>query len=88
MRCAFTGRSGSRRAEALDRGHGTAAAVGNTGPPRATSLERQHRTDEHREHAPADSLVAGERVAQPVRRCEPPLPGRQAILTNLESVAK
>jgi hypothetical protein len=63
-----------RRPEALDRGDGPTAAVGGTATPRATSLEGQHRTDEHSEHAPAEPLVVRERVAQPVRRGEHPLP--------------
>jgi len=55
-----------------------AAAVESTSPPRATSFAGQHRTDEHREHAPAEPLVVGERVPQPVRGGEHPLSCGQA----------
>jgi len=77
-----------RRAEALDRGDGATAAVGDAAPPRASPLEGQHRTNEHREHAPAERLVVGERVAQPARRGEHPLPDREAAEHVIDQVCR
>lgn len=68
---------GCGRAEALDRSDRTAAAVRDTAPPRTAPLGGQHRTEEHREHAPAEPVVVRERVAQPVRRGEYPLADRE-----------
>ena len=77
-----------RRPEALDRGDGPTAAVGDIAPPRPTSLEGQHCTNERPEHAPAELLVVGERVAQPVRRGEHPLPDRQAAEHIVDEVCR
>lgn len=65
-----------RRAEALDRGHGSAAGISDPVPLGSATLEGQQSPDEDGEHGAAEPVVPGECVAEPVRESEDPLPDR------------
>lgn len=67
-----------RRSEALDRGHRSATPASDAAALGSAALERQERPDEDAEHGATELVVPGERVAEPVRKRQDPLPHGQA----------
>jgi len=63
-----------RRAEALDRGHGSATRISDPTPLGSAALEGQERSDEDAEQGEAELVVPGERVTKAMRQSQNPLP--------------
>ena len=56
-----------RRPEPLDDRHGPAASVSDALFPRPSSEEAEHRADQDRHHRPAQRVIPGEQIPNPVR---------------------
>ncbi len=77
-----------RRAETLNRGDGPADAVRDTTPGGSSPLEAGNRTNERGQHGTTQSMIPGQRVTQPVRQRQHPLPHRQATEHTIDKMRR
>jgi hypothetical protein len=76
-----------RRPTALDRGHGPAAAADSVHA-RPAALGAEHRAHEDAQHGAAQTVIVGQRVAQPMRQRQHPLAHRQVAEHAVDEVRR